>query len=266
METERSAILRRIRKLLALAGGKGSEAEAAAAVTRAHALLAEHNLAEADVRDSVDSPTERILDDSTVDGARDLWPAQVWNATAMLHFCRYFYSEQFCGKRRIGLRHSLVGRPHNIDAAKLTARYLVDAVERLARESGRDRPQPERRSYQASFRCACGLRLAERIHARYRELATASEPASSLPCTSLPALLSLYVRERAENDALLSDRGIELGAGSASHDRLTHAGGAEAGRIAADSIVIPPRGSRPAPSSDAIPGQLDLFPDNRAPS
>lgn len=266
METERSAILRRIRKLLALARGKGSEAEAAAAVTRAHALLAEHNLAESDVREPIDAPIQRILDDSTVDGSRDLWPAQVWNATAMLHFCRYFCSEQFCGRRRIGLQHSLVGLPHNIEAAKLTARYLVDAVERLARESGRDLPSPERRSYGASFRRACGLRLAERVHARYRELATASDPASSLPSSSLPALVSLYVRERIENDALLDQRGIQLGAGSASHDRLTHAGGAHAGRIAADSIVIPPRGSRPAPSSDAIPGQLDLFPDNRAPS
>lgn len=266
METERTTILRRIRKLLALAGSKGSEAEAAAAVARAHALLAQHNLAESEVRESVDTPIERILDDSTVDGSRDLWPAQVWHATAILHFCRYFYNEQFDGKRRIGLRHSLVGRPHNTEAAKLTARYLVDTVERLTRESGRDLPTSERRSYRLSFRRACGRRLAERVYAHHRELTAVADPAAAVPGTTLPALVSLYVRESEANDELINRRGIHLGAGTASRDRLTHAAGAEAGRIAADSIVIPPRGSRPETTRTTLPGQLDLFAGSSAAS
>lgn len=229
----RESILRKIRKLLALSKGGTTEEEAAQAARRAHELLAEHNLAMSEVEQAVDEG-DRILDRETVDGARDIWPAIVWNATAQLHFCRYFYGEVRDGGRLIGLRHAVAGRRHNVEVAKLTALYLVDAVQRLATEASRAVPGDERRSFRDSFRRACGLRLAQRVHALRTASATPDPGAAS---TTLPALLSLYRTETDANEALLARLGIRLG-GPERHDRLTHAGGADAGRRAAETISL----------------------------
>ena len=228
----RESILRKIRKLLALSRGGTTEEEAAQAAQRAHELLAAHNLEMSEVEQVEE--TDRVLDDGTIDGARDIWPAQVWSATAQLHFCRYFYTDQRDAGRLIGLRHSVVGRRHNVEVAKLTALYLVDAVKRLADEAAQAVPGDERRRYRESFRCACGRRLAQRL----LELRAASAtPDAAATRTTLPALPSLYRSESDANEAMLARLGIRLG-GPVRQDRLTHAGGADAGRRAAETISL----------------------------
>jgi hypothetical protein len=253
----RETILRRIRKLLALSKGGTTEEEAAQAARRAHELLAEHNLAMSDVEQGVDGG-DRVLDDATVDGAREIWPAQLWHATAALHFCGYFYREVREQGRLIGLRHVVVGRRHNVEVTKLTALYLVAAVARLADEAARGVPGDERRRFRASFRCACGRRLTERVRALRGS--PASAPGSG-PTTTLPALLSLYQYEEDANDAFLRRHGVRL-VHPGRHDRLTHAGGADAGRRAADGISLH-RQLGASGSGAAAPArgttQLDMF-------
>ena len=254
----RESILRKIRKLLALSRGGTTEEEAAEAARVAHELLAAHNLAMSEVEQVEE--TDRVLDDGTVDGARDIWPAQVWSATAQLHFCRYFYTDQRDAGRLIGLRHSVVGRRHNVEVAKLTALYLVDAVKRLADEAAQAVPGDERRRYRESFRCACGRRLAQRL----LELRAASAtPDAAATRTTLPALPSLYRSESDANEAMLARLGIRLG-GPVRQDRLTHAGGADAGRRAAETISLHRQIGTSAPPSAPVPrargaSQIEMF-------
>ena len=254
----RESILRKIRKLLALSRGGTTEEEAAEAARVAHELLAAHNLAMSEVEQVEE--TDRVLDDGTVDGARDIWPAQVWSATAQLHFCRYFYTDQRDAGRLIGLRHSVLGRRHNVEVAKLTALYLVDAVKRLADEAAQAVPGDERRRYRESFRCACGRRLAQRL----LELRAASAtPDAAATRTTLPALPSLYRSESDANEALLARLGIRLG-GPVRQDRLTHAGGADAGRRAAETISLHRQIGTSAPPSAPVPrargaSQIEMF-------
>jgi hypothetical protein len=255
----RESILRKIRKLLALAKGGTTEEEAAQAARRAHELLAEHNLAMSEVEQAVEQG-DRVLDDDAVDGTRDIWPAQLWSATAQLHFCRYFYRDVHDHGRLIGLRHAVVGRRHNVEVTKLTACYLVDAVKRLAVEAARSVPGDERRLYRDSFRRACGQRLAQRVHA-LRTAATAPPP--DAPRSTLPALLSLYRTESEANEALLAHLGFRLG-GPARHDRLTHAGGADAGRRAAETISLHRQigtsaEAPPAPPRARGTSQIEMF-------
>ena len=254
----RESILRKIRKLLALSRGGTTEEEAAQAAQRAHELLAAHNLEMSEVEQVEE--TDRVLDDGTIDGARDIWPAQVWSATAQLHFCRYFYTDQRDAGRLIGLRHSVVGRRHNVEVAKLTALYLVDAVKRLADEAAQAVPGDERRRYRESFRCACGRRLAQRL----LELRAASAtPDAAATRTTLPALPSLYRSESDANEAMLARLGIRLG-GPVRQDRLTHAGGADAGRRAAETISLHRQiGTSASPPASAARGpeasQIEMF-------
>ena len=254
----RESILRKIRKLLALSRGGTTEEEAAEAARVAHELLAAHNLAMSEVEQVEE--TDRVLDDGTVDGARDIWPAQVWSATAQLHFCRYFYTDQRDAGRLIGLRHSVLGRRHNVEVAKLTALYLVDAVKRLADEAAQAVPGDERRRYRESFRCACGRRLAQRL----LELRAASAtPDAAATRTTLPALPSLYRSESDANEAMLARLGIRLG-GPVRQDRLTHAGGADAGRRAAETISLHRQIGTSAPPSAPVPrargaSQIEMF-------
>lgn len=255
----RESILRKIRKLLALSKGGTTEEEAAQAARRAHELLAEHNLAMSDVEHDVERG-DRVLDDTTVDGAREIWPANLWHATAMLHFCGYFYREVRAQDRTIGLRHVLVGRRHNVEVAKLTALYLVAAVGRVADEAARAVPADERRRFRASFRCACGHRLTERVHVLR---GASASPRGADGSTTLPALLSLYQSERDANDALLRLHGIRL-ASPGRQDRLTHAGGADAGRRAAETISLHRQLGTTAPPPAAArsghgAGQRELF-------
>lgn len=258
----REKIIRRIRKLLALARGGATEEEAAQATRRAHELLVEHNLDLAEV-DAAKDWGDRVLDRSTVDGSREMWPVYVWNATAWLHFCRYFYTPETDGGRRIGLRHNVIGRRHNVEVTKLTAQYLVATVVRLADEAGRAVARHERRSFRDSFRRACGRRLTQRVFAMRHDSTSAAPTAER--SGNLPALISLYEAETLANNALLARHGIELGGGGATFDRLTHAGGAEAGRLAAETIGLHCQVGARAPAdhtacdSQSRTEQIELF-------
>lgn len=158
----------------------------------------------------------------------------------------------------------MIGLPHNIAVTKLTAKYLIETVHRLAQEAGRAVRPRERRSYRASFRTACARRLAERM-AALRRHPSPSMAHSANGRSKLPALLSLYDAESRANEALLRELGIDLTRG-ALRDRLTHAGGAEAGRLAAETIPLHPQmgvttsgTARARSRADVASGQLEMF-------
>lgn len=252
-------VLRKVRKLLGLARGGATEAEAEEAVRIAHGLLARHNLTLDDaLRGASD---ERVIDSDTVDGSRECWPIYVWNGVARLYFCEYYYTRMLAPappRAQIGLRHTFVGRRYNVRVAKLMGEYLVVTVNRIAREHGRRVEPDERLRFRRSFKAGCAGRLAERLW--QRRLETQRRESAGPEGSTLPALASLYDVEATANRELLKRHGVELGEAEAP-DRINHAGGAEAGVKAADGISLEPQINSTCEGASYSQGedQLPLF-------
>jgi Protein of unknown function (DUF2786) len=188
----------RIRKLLALAGNNPSEAEAAMAMERASALMAKHNLSMAEVQ-TVGTEDERIEDQSESSGRRQTWARYVWDATSKLNFCFYFY------RKARGHQNDLrfiIGTRGNVEATKVMAFYLVETVERLARECRQIRGVQE---YHA-FKLGCAHRLAARL-ARLREERKAETVKQTLAIASnLPTVADLHHKHDLANRIFYTER------------------------------------------------------------
>ncbi len=197
----------RIRKLLALAGNNPSEAEAAAAMERAYALMTEHNLSMAQVS-TLGTDDERIHERHEGQKARQTWARSIWGGVARLNFCRYFYTRSL----RSDL-HSLVGTRANVAATQVMALYLVETVERLARECEGISGVHDHHG----FKVGCADRLVERLN-DLQEQRIAAENAKRSPSTSstLPTIAGLYDTHALANGELLTKLGIKTRRGSSS--------------------------------------------------
>jgi hypothetical protein len=142
-------VAERIRKLLALANNNPSEAEAAIALERASALMAEHNLTMAQV-DAHGTGDERVEEKHNAAYRGQTWARLIWGSVAQLNFCMYYYRHNNRGDygwytkpngkiekgppREVD-EHVVIGTRANVETTKAMVDYLVSAIERLARES-----------------------------------------------------------------------------------------------------------------------------------
>jgi Protein of unknown function (DUF2786) len=190
----------RIRKLLALAGNNPSEAEAAAAMERASALMAEHNLTMAQINILGANREERTETQYEGQSVRQTWARSISDAVADLNFCFYCYR----APRRSGIAprrtdiHFVVGTRANVESTKLMALYLVDTVERLARECAQTSGHEKH-----AFKLGCAHRLAERLRQLRDERIAAQKEAQQSPPTptktNLPTLAGVYETHEAAN-------------------------------------------------------------------
>jgi Protein of unknown function (DUF2786) len=209
----REKLAERIRKLLALAGNNPSEAEAAVAMERASALMAEHNLTMAHV-DALGTGDERIEDTHRSERARQTWARTIWHAVAELNFCFWCYRSP---QRRPRFRrlpdgslqsvppretdeHVLVGTRANIESTKVMATYLVETVERLAREA----PGLYGAHDRHAFKLGCARRLEKRLREllRQRMQAAASAKHDVPGNRNLPTLADVHAAHEAANQEL----------------------------------------------------------------
>lgn len=134
-DAKTEAVSEKVRKLLALANGNDNEHQAEAAANKARELLEAHNLDMAHIsKDSGNGYAPR--DKQVLRGGLYSWQRDLWNMTATLNFCKYWYIRG----NRVGSQyeHELLGSKVNVIATRLMAQYLQDTVERLAREWMRD--------------------------------------------------------------------------------------------------------------------------------
>jgi hypothetical protein len=129
-------IIARVQKLLNLAGNNPNENEAAAAVEKAHAILAEHNLdmahiKEADLnsKEGADMVREKMDVESKFKLKSFSW---LWNGVAKAHFCKLYMR-----KTPKGTIYTFVGRRINTIVAAQMAQYLTTTVWRLVREEAK---------------------------------------------------------------------------------------------------------------------------------
>ena len=233
-------IIARVQKLISLAHGGTTEAEAAEAMKMVHALLAKHNLSYSDISEEPHNPNEdRLIDSECIDGMNDPWRRSVWHATSKLYFCEYYFSSVYGWRsgvqKKTGIRHNLVGKPHNILVTKLMVQYFVDTIRRLAREHTPEESNWNRNTFKNSFKVSCSRRLTERIGNRRFE--SKNQTAAKSGNTMLPALRTLYTTELEENQKQIRREGIKLVTKS-NQCRVTNILGGEAGRKAADGIGL----------------------------
>jgi hypothetical protein len=158
MQTD-NPILTRIRKLLQLSKS-GNEHEAALATERAAALMAEHEIHEAEVRlsePSVIKTAEPIGIHKPIDrkaGKRIAWHNSLaWGVSRKFH-CSYYTQSGVI---------VFFGRLSQIQAASYTLQFLIREVERLVDTSA---PTPEHsKKFRNAFRLGCANRISKRLQA-----------------------------------------------------------------------------------------------------
>ncbi len=161
-------ILDRIQKLLRLANNAGSEAEAALAATRARAMMAEHEIHEAQV--SLETPAEpRVVEpierrfEVTKTKKKVAWHMRLANGVARSYGARTYW---------MGGRIQMFGRLSAVQAANYTLHFLIREVERI---TDKEAPTSLGKSYRNAFRLGCASRIEERLGQLTRDAAKAPQ-------------------------------------------------------------------------------------------
>lgn len=188
------ALFSKIDKLLEMARRGGTEAEAAVAMRKVHELLIKHNLSMADVtaaRPSGDGCVKHYEPATQ----NQPWQGLIWAAIAELYFCGHFQSRKRNRDRGVSFSHVLIGKPANIAVVRKLAAYIVEAGERLAKESAARIRKEARRVFRVSFKKGFAVRIAERATAEIRR---AKEGRTTDPETGT-ALLVIPLYDEAKN-------------------------------------------------------------------
>lgn len=219
-------IVQRIRKMLALANdAAATEGERDNALRMAHALLVKHNLSldevEQKTRDQEDPRGTEVIDSWS-----QPWAKQVFNYTAKLFFCKYYFGKKINATK---CQHHFVGRASNTTTVSLMGEFLVTSILREARKLYVHNLAPESRSF------ACGA--ADRIAVRVTNmLAEATKQQDASPGTAL-VLADLYKTEQDANAAYLAEAGVALVAGRAGSNKV-NANAYNAGKAYGNTVSL----------------------------
>lgn len=228
-EAELEKIVERVQKLLALGRRGGSEAESAAAMAKAQAMLAQHNLDMASVESAQAGSGAR--EKNAQRGGTYLYQRCLWNAVAELNFCLYFTDYQYIKvakklqytghtylHQQLQRQHLVVGRKVNTRATIVMATYLEGTADRLCRERLETRSGTGTTpghlnaqfftSWAVAFREGVCDRMIEKIEARRAKLtkeqdaaAAKARRAAEAKGVSTETALSLTIYQDKETDA-----------------------------------------------------------------
>jgi hypothetical protein len=175
-------IIDRVRKLLALAEGAGSEHEAASAAARATALIAEYQLTEAELRVAdATLPPEPIEKSARLEPEVPLTGRKrvAWRETIALAVAKdlgvrmhWTYTRDWSNGGRKCSDVRGFGRESSIQTWRYTCQYLWRAIDELAEAEGTSGSQSVR-AYRNAFRVGCAQRISERIWLAAKERAAA---------------------------------------------------------------------------------------------
>ncbi|WP_193200265.1 DUF2786 domain-containing protein [Nostoc sp. MG11] len=145
-------IAEKIKKLFFLSQSP-NESEALAAFSKAQELLTRHNLSMADLVDSTPQEVEeQIISESQRSSS---WKGILLSAVSKANYCLCFNR-----KDRHGIQQIILGRPVNTQSARMQFEYLVQTIDRLAKQVDGDR----------TFKNAFKLGAAHRLYARILEV------------------------------------------------------------------------------------------------
>lgn len=235
--TDRNRIIEKIRKLVALSDSP-NENEAMAAMEKAQALLAQHDLQMSEVMRDSSVADERAVIRVYVDKESRPWQRRVAWGVAELYFCKYYFKveQELRGRsiRTVDVHH-FVGVQHNAEIAESMYVYIAKTIDRLARSESVKIYGRQIGSYVNSFRNAAAERIRERIRERIAESRRGGIKTST--GTNLPALASLYDTAAVRNERALREAGIHL-VTRRSKSRIDNELGSAHGRAAGDRINL----------------------------
>lgn len=178
-------ISEKIKKLLALSESP-NEAEAMAAFAKAQEMLTQYQLSVTDLADSCPEKVEEQMIEEFQKSTS--WKEILFNAIAKANYCMLFNRRSYQNVKQM-----LLGRPSNIQSAKIQYEYLVGAIEQLASLEDSDR----------SFRNAFRLGAANRLYTRIEEVIERQKSEGITGNKPVPGLIvrSLYEKLNAEVQA-----------------------------------------------------------------
>jgi hypothetical protein len=130
MDEKTTAVIAKVRKLLAMAQGNANEHEAAVAASKAQDLLEAYNLDMAIISRADNKFAARAKENRA--GGLYKWQRNLWNATAELNFCMYWYIKGNLANSQY--EHQILGSHANVIGTEVMAKYLEQTIERLARQ------------------------------------------------------------------------------------------------------------------------------------
>lgn len=172
-------VIDRIRKLMALTAERGAtEAEATLASEHVQRLLSEHNLSMAIVEmDGGDTGTGGKRTREGVSHRQVYkWQRELMVQLAELNFCKPLirFQSRGWGKPDVFNGYDLIGRADNVTTTKVMFEYLLQTIERLAREEVKDSSQFFTR-YAHSFKEGCSDRIIARLQEQQRRIVEEQE-------------------------------------------------------------------------------------------
>lgn len=246
MDTERTKVLDRIKKLLVMAE-RGTEGEAANAAAMAQRLLMQYNVTPdeiGDVDDSID-PTAGRIDREVVDqhSKRVHWRGNLVFALAKANCCDAWWSS---------VRTTVCGKPHNRAIVKSLFDYLIATIERLCQEEMQKEKrrykeylaqiqplldegiispfqintEPNWRDWGRSFRYGMSDRLVERIQDEMNQMRRNGirDDETGTVTVSALAVQDAFKKATREIEIWKAENGIRLGTSRGSSARATRDG------------------------------------------
>lgn len=206
------AVLRRVRKLLALAGRAGTEGEAAAAAAAAASLMERYGLREAEV--AAAGGAERAVEpirwsmlevEGAARGRREAYQETLLRGLSAAFACRFYM------RRGTGPVYGLCGRASAVESGAYVFSLLIREIERFAERAAirvlAEDKHGVGRAWMRSYRIGAASTICERLLAERRKIvadrraqrhaaqAAPAEPAG--PGEAIPADRALAVRARA---------------------------------------------------------------------
>lgn len=201
MTSDKAKVADRIRKLMAKATGTDNESEAATFMEKAQGMLLEHNLSMEDVNE-VHTEDQDTIADREIETQPHKWRYLLGIGVAEMYLCGHvFEPHDRPGTSTEYHKHCFIGTRANVTVAKIMFVYLMNTVEGLAQQGAkRFKTIGEKSKYRTDFRKACVRRLRVRMAQRVIDAKEGGEVKTEEGNT-LPALLSLFEKHEAQNEA-----------------------------------------------------------------
>lgn len=169
MEHVSDKVIERIKKLLALANNNPNEAEASAAMAKANEILEAYNL-DMSILGGTDKGKRA---DTKKTGGLYSWQRRLWESVAKLNFCHYVSLKGLTKGSQY--EHRIIGSHANVIATELMAKYLQDAIEKMAQRWSKDVGYKSVFVREAiAFREGMTRTISERLEQRRTEIVTAA--------------------------------------------------------------------------------------------
>jgi hypothetical protein len=213
MTADKSTIIEKVKKLLALSANAGAtEGEAENAATMASAICLKYGLDMAAIQKSnMTQGAQPGMTDGVVFVA-DKYEQWVWllvAGVAELNGAKAYYVNW-----ATSVRYYVIGRPMVIEVAKMTVEYLFGAVRRLNTQAVKNyeaiNTPALRRDFRAGFRIACASRLYQRMVARKEEMRARDDVAKAATGSTALVVADHFAREETAIMQWMEEQGFKV--------------------------------------------------------